>query len=152
MRGSMVEAHKFVGAVAVVALAGLAGAALEGAANAQAAHAAVDFKPHRAVYDITFDHATPGSGVADMSGRMVYELTGGRVITNLYIYETGSSQGSSVISSVMYPNETHTEYGLAPGSYIIEAEIDYGVETAIDSEEIEEGTWHTLWIMDGDIL
>ena len=32
--------------------------------------------PHRAVYDITFDHATPGSGVADMTGRMVYEMTG----------------------------------------------------------------------------
>jgi len=36
----------------------------------------VQFRPHRAVYDITFDHATPGSGVADMSGRMVYEMTG----------------------------------------------------------------------------
>jgi len=38
----------------------------------------VEFRPHRAVYDITFDHATPGSGVADMSGRMVYEMTGSR--------------------------------------------------------------------------
>ena len=36
----------------------------------------VHFQPHRAVYDITFDHATPGSGVADMTGRMVYEMTG----------------------------------------------------------------------------
>ena len=36
----------------------------------------MQFRPHRAVYDITFDHATPGSGVADMSGRMVYEMTG----------------------------------------------------------------------------
>jgi hypothetical protein len=36
----------------------------------------VQFRPHRAVYDIIFDHATPGSGVADMSGRMVYEMTG----------------------------------------------------------------------------
>ncbi len=38
------------------------------------AHAAPDgvvFQPHRAVYDISFDHATPGSGVADMTGRMV---------------------------------------------------------------------------------
>jgi len=38
----------------------------------------VDFRPHRAVYDITFDHATPGSGVADMTGRMVYEMTGSK--------------------------------------------------------------------------
>jgi len=44
--------------------------------QAQVAGGAVQFRPHRAVYDITFDHATPGSGVADMSGRMVYEMTG----------------------------------------------------------------------------
>lgn len=44
--------------------------------SAQVAGGAVQFRPHRAVYDITFDHATPGSGVADMSGRMVYEMTG----------------------------------------------------------------------------
>ncbi len=32
--------------------------------------------PHRAVYEITLDHATPGSGVAEMTGRMVYEMSG----------------------------------------------------------------------------
>lgn len=90
----------------------------------------------------------PGTGTL----RVRNEMTGGRVITNLYIYEAGSSQGSSVISSSIYPNETHTEYGIAPGSYIIEAEIDFGAETAIETKAIEEGTWHTLWIMDGDIL
>jgi hypothetical protein len=45
------------------------------------AHAAPDgviFQPHRAVYDISFDHATPGSGVANMTGRMVYEMTGSK--------------------------------------------------------------------------
>jgi hypothetical protein len=45
---------------------------------AHAGPSGIEFRPHRAVYDITFDHATPGSGVADMSGRMVYELTGSR--------------------------------------------------------------------------
>jgi hypothetical protein len=49
----------------------------EGRPAAKAGFTSVHFQPHRAVYDITFDHATPGSGVADMSGRMVYELTGG---------------------------------------------------------------------------
>ncbi len=44
--------------------------------SAQVAGGAVQFRPHRAVYDISFDHATPGSGVADMTGRMVYEMTG----------------------------------------------------------------------------
>ncbi len=32
--------------------------------------------PHRAIYEITLDQARGGSGVTDMSGRMVYELTG----------------------------------------------------------------------------
>jgi EipB-like len=32
--------------------------------------------PHRAVYDITLDRSRGGSGVSDMAGRMVYELTG----------------------------------------------------------------------------
>jgi len=32
--------------------------------------------PHRAVYEITLDRARGGSGVSDMFGRMVYELTG----------------------------------------------------------------------------
>jgi hypothetical protein len=44
--------------------------------HAQVGGGAVQFRPHRAVYDISFDHATPGSGVADMTGRMVYEMTG----------------------------------------------------------------------------
>ena len=46
--------------------------------QAQVGGGAVQFRPHRAVYDISFDHATPGSGVADMTGRMVYEMTGTR--------------------------------------------------------------------------
>lgn len=41
------------------------------------AHAeAVTFAPHRAVYEITLANSAAGSGVSDMSGRMVYELTG----------------------------------------------------------------------------
>ena len=64
----------------VLGVAWLAAAVLlvpQGRPAAMAGPGPVDFQPHRAVYDITFDHATPGSGVADMTGRMVYELTGG---------------------------------------------------------------------------
>jgi hypothetical protein len=68
----MAEPSKLLGAFA---LAGLVLAIpLQG--NAGPARPHVEFQPHRAVYDISFDHATPGSGVADMSGRMVYEMTG----------------------------------------------------------------------------
>ncbi len=64
----------------VLGLAMMAAAvlAVPGRAGVEASAKAMDFRPHRAVYDITFDHATPGSGVADMSGRMVYEMTGSR--------------------------------------------------------------------------
>ena len=44
--------------------------------HAQVGGGAVHFRPHRAVYDFSFEHATPGSGVSDMTGRMVYALTG----------------------------------------------------------------------------
>lgn len=46
------------------------------AGSAAASEAEVVLKPHRAVYDITLHRAQGGSGIADMSGRMVYELTG----------------------------------------------------------------------------
>lgn len=36
----------------------------------------VPFAPHRAVYDITLLKSAPGSGVSDLNGRMVYELSG----------------------------------------------------------------------------
>ncbi len=44
--------------------------------DAQPAGGAAVLAPHRAIYEITLDQARGGSGVSDMSGRMVYELTG----------------------------------------------------------------------------
>lgn len=61
----------------IAALSGVLLVSSLGEPQAQVGTSAVAFRPHRAVYDITFDHATPGSGVADMTGRMVYEMTGG---------------------------------------------------------------------------
>jgi hypothetical protein len=46
-----------------------------GPATASAA-AGPELAPHRAVYEITLGDAKGGSGVSDLSGRMVYELTG----------------------------------------------------------------------------
>jgi hypothetical protein len=46
------------------------------ASSATATEDAVLLAPHRAVYDITLHRAQGGSGIADMSGRMVYEITG----------------------------------------------------------------------------
>jgi hypothetical protein len=36
----------------------------------------IELVPHRAVYEITLSQARPGAGVSELSGRMVYELTG----------------------------------------------------------------------------
>lgn len=62
-----------------VQAAGLSLALLAGGGGVSAAGVAeqVKFAPHRAVYDVTLARATPGSGVNEMTGRLVYELRGG---------------------------------------------------------------------------
>jgi hypothetical protein len=64
-------------------------------ATASAGVAAPDIvlTPHRAVYDITLDRAAGGSGIADMTGRMVYELTGNVC--------TGYSQSMRFVTAVV---------------------------------------------------
>lgn len=71
----MTEVAKVLGLAAIAAVVVLVS---PGQAKVPARVTGLEFRPHRAVYDITFDHATPGSGVADMSGRMVYEMSGSR--------------------------------------------------------------------------
>lgn len=68
---------RFVGAIVpACALSASLSVPLATPVLAQAGRDAVKFAPHRAVYDISLDRASPGSGVTDMTGRMVYELTG----------------------------------------------------------------------------
>jgi hypothetical protein len=43
---------------------------------AQSPPAGISLASHRAVYEMTLDQTRGGAGVTDMSGRMVYELTG----------------------------------------------------------------------------
>ncbi len=61
--------------VPILARLGMGLAAMIAGGTAMAADA-VNLAPHRAVYEITLDKAKGGAGVADLSGRMVYELTG----------------------------------------------------------------------------
>lgn len=58
----------------VVWLAWMLTAALPSAASAEGNGLA----PHRAVYDISLVDAKPGAGISELTGRMVYELTGSR--------------------------------------------------------------------------
>ena len=53
----------------------------------------VVLSPHRAVYEITLARAAGGSGIADMTGRMVYELTGNVC--------TGYSQSMRFVTAVV---------------------------------------------------
>lgn len=65
--------NRWAGAACVVlAMSGAFGApAVAGPANGD-----IVFAPHRAVYDLSLDGAKSGSGVAAVSGRIVYELSG----------------------------------------------------------------------------
>jgi hypothetical protein len=81
------------------------------------------------------------------------EMTACRRITALYLFEQGSmNKGSSIISTPLCPNESHTEMAVYPGYYTIEAEIDYGAETAVTGQTVEEGTYYIIRISDSYIL
>ena len=58
----------------------------------------VKFAAHRAVYDVSLVRSAPGSGVADMSGRLVYELSGsaceGYTQTMRFVTQSSTSDGT----------------------------------------------------------
>ncbi len=60
--------------------------------------------PHRAVYEITLDRSRGGSGVSDMSGRMVYELKGseceGYTQTMRFVTRMTNQEGSTVLTDM----------------------------------------------------
>lgn len=60
--------------------------------------------PHRAVYEITLDRSRGGSGVTDMSGRMVYELKGseceGYTQTMRFVTRMTNQEGSTVLTDM----------------------------------------------------
>lgn len=62
----------------VLTTAALLAAPLQGAdrVNAGAGMATVELAPHRAVYDISLERTSAGSSVTDITGRLVYEITG----------------------------------------------------------------------------
>lgn len=64
----------------------------------------VRFAPHRAVYDITLTKSASGSGVAGMSGRMVYELSGsaceGYTQNMRFVTRMSSQDGSETINDL----------------------------------------------------
>jgi hypothetical protein len=63
-----------VGALGLAWLGALSGP--DARVHAAPALKAVEFAPHRAVYDLSLDNAQSGSGVSGVNGRIVYELSG----------------------------------------------------------------------------
>lgn len=91
----------------------------------------VSFLPHRAVYEITLARSSAGSGVSEMTGRMVYELTGsaceGFTQNMRFVTRSANQEGTETVndlrtssweetagkrlrfSSTQYQNETLAE-------------------------------------------
>lgn len=65
---------------------------------------AATFAPHRAVYEITLVNSSAGSGIADMSGRMVYELTGsaceGFTQNMRFVTRSANAEGAETINDL----------------------------------------------------
>lgn len=62
--------------IATAAMGGALLVALVAQVSALTGKHGASIAPHRAVYEITLEHASPGSGVVEMTGRMVYEMSG----------------------------------------------------------------------------
>jgi hypothetical protein len=80
------------------------GCAFAVSALAASAASAATFAPHRAVYEITLTRSSAGSGVSDMSGRMVYELTGsaceGFTQNMRFVTRSSNSEGAETINDL----------------------------------------------------
>ncbi|NJM55463.1 MAG: cell envelope integrity EipB family protein [Verrucomicrobiae bacterium] len=65
---------------------------------------AVPLQPHRAIYDLTLARAASGSGVTEMTGRLVYEFTGaaceGFTQNMRFVTRATSSDGSEQLNDI----------------------------------------------------
>jgi hypothetical protein len=89
----------------------------------------------------------PGTGTINVRNR----LGGDRQITALYIYPTGTPDTVNEISSALDYNDLHSEIGVDPGAWTIEAIVDGGPDKAIEDVIIEDGVIEVVWIIDSDI-
>jgi hypothetical protein len=78
------------------------------------------------------------------------QLSGSKQITELYVYPSGSGyRGSSIISTPLNHGDHKIQYLVEPGPTTIEAEIDYGDETAFKTLVAEaEHVYMEVYITD----
>jgi len=77
-------------------------------------------------------------------------LSGSRRITRLYVYPAGSGYpGSSIISEPLDYGEHKVQYLVEPGLTTVEAEIEYGADTAFETVMAEaEHVYMNVYITD----
>jgi hypothetical protein len=101
--------RQFSKLTAAAAIAGVSVWALVGTVFAQTAlkgagQGDIVFSPHRAVYDLSLDETNSGSGVAGVSGRIVYELTGsaceGYAQSMRFVTETVTQEGDTQVTDL----------------------------------------------------
>jgi hypothetical protein len=105
----MAQAAKFTplsgcaAAIATLVVALAAGLGAVPAAYAQA-NEAPGLSAHRAVYEITLDKSKAGAGISDLSGRMVYELTGsaceGYTQTMRFVTRMTTAEGDATVNDL----------------------------------------------------
>lgn len=85
-------------------IAALSSAAASSIVSSSAAVAAPTLLPHRATYNISLIDARAGAGVSELSGRMVYELTGsecaGYTQTMRFVTRTTNQEGTISLSDL----------------------------------------------------
>jgi hypothetical protein len=90
--------------VLTICFVGLSVSLLTAGSAPAAPSEAVDVEPHRAVYDITLTTARPGSGIGNLTGRMVYEVTGNRcegwTQSMRFVTRLANSEGATILSDL----------------------------------------------------
>ncbi|WP_186393688.1 MULTISPECIES: cell envelope integrity EipB family protein [unclassified Pannonibacter] len=97
-------------------LSGMIGLAGAGSAAASAQSGALPLMPHRAVYDMKLSDAGDGVSISDITGRMVYEMTGSacegysvnlRIVTR-FVDDSGTSSITDLRNSTFEEPDANT--------------------------------------------
>ncbi|MFM9939252.1 MAG: cell envelope integrity EipB family protein [Hyphomicrobiaceae bacterium] len=102
--GPVVLGMSLAAGFAVALAAGGERAAAQQTTAAQTVPANIVLAPHRAVYEFTLDQTRGGTGVTDLTGRMVYELTGstcdGYTQNMRFVTRMSTQDGNATVSDM----------------------------------------------------
>lgn len=117
---------------AIRALTGIGLATVTAASALSPAFAGVELMPHRAIYDMELGDAEDSSGISGLSGRMVYEFTGGACegysVSFRFVTELSNTEGGVRVTDLQ---TTSFEEGTGKGYQFL-------TKTFIDRQLAEE--------------